>query len=318
MKVGLVTSIPRGGPVEHAVLLARDLITLGVEVRAVAVDERIAARFAAVGARVAVIPLVRPFDPAGAVRVRRFLRGVDVIHTHDRRSGLWVRVLPRAGDWRRTRHAGGPPAPADGPAPPARRGPLRVHTLHGLPEPFLTDAPPSLKARAAYRGLDRGLRRFTDVLVTPSHAMAQLLAERVGYDVGELVVVPNGVDVPLEPLPRGDLVGTIALLEPVKGLEYLIEAAKRLPDARFVDLRHRFAGGRPARAGSRPADRVRGVRPQRRGAEAAVDLRAAVDHGEQPAGAARGARVRHPRRGQPRGRDPGVRPARHCDARAAA
>ena len=75
-------------------------------------------------------------------------------------------------------------------------GPVRVHTLHGLPEPFLTEAAPSLKARVAYRGLDRGLRRFTDVLVTPSHAMARLLAERIGYDVDELVVVPNGVDVP--------------------------------------------------------------------------------------------------------------------------
>jgi glycosyltransferase involved in cell wall biosynthesis len=157
---------------------------------------------------------------------------------------LWVRVAPRRGDWRRPRRAAGPSSPA-------QRGPLRVHTLHGLPEPFLTGAPPSLAARVAYRGLDRGLRRFTDVLVTPSHAMAQLLAQRVGYDVGELVVVPNGVDVPDAPLSRGDLVGTIALLEPVKGLEYLIDAAKLLPGARFVifgtgsqerDLRERARG----------------------------------------------------------------------------
>ena len=83
-----------------------------------------------------------------------------------------------------------------------------MHTLHGLPEPFLTEAPPSLKARVAYRGLDRGLRRFTDVLVTPSHAMARLLADRIGYDLGELVVVPNGVDVPETTQPRGDRVGT--------------------------------------------------------------------------------------------------------------
>ena len=67
---------------------------LGVDVRAVAVDERVAARFDAVGARVAVLPLVRPFDPVGAVRVRRFVGGADVVHSHDRRSGLWVRVLP--------------------------------------------------------------------------------------------------------------------------------------------------------------------------------------------------------------------------------
>lgn len=208
MKVALVTSIPHGGPLEHALLLARDLVSLGVSVRAVAMDAKAAARFDAVGARVVVLPLERPFDPVGAVRVRRFVTGADVVHSHDRRSGLWVRVLPG--------------------------GPVRVHTLHGLPEPFLTEAAPSLKARVAYRGLDRGLRRFTDVLVTPSRAMARLLADRIGYDVGELVVVPNGVDVPDQPIAAGDRVGTIALLEPVKGLEYLIEAARLLPGKRFV------------------------------------------------------------------------------------
>jgi glycosyltransferase involved in cell wall biosynthesis len=132
--------------------------------------------------------------------------GSDVVHTHDRRSGLWVRIAPNL----------------KGP------GPFRFHTLHGLPEPFLTEAAPSLRARVAYRGLDRGLRRFTDVLVTPSHAMARLLRDRIGYDLDELVVVPNGVDVPDTMLPRGDRIGTIALLEPVKGLEYLIEAARLL------------------------------------------------------------------------------------------
>ena len=40
MKVALVTSIPYGGPVEHAVLLARDLVALGVEVSAVACMRR--------------------------------------------------------------------------------------------------------------------------------------------------------------------------------------------------------------------------------------------------------------------------------------
>jgi glycosyltransferase involved in cell wall biosynthesis len=202
VKVALVTSLERGGPLEHAVLLARDLVALGADVRAVAVDARVAERFDAVGARVAVLPLVRPFDPVGAARVRRFVSGADVVHSHDRRSGLWVRALPG--------------------------GPARVHTLHGLPEPFLTEAPASLKARIAYRGLDRGLRRFTDVLVTPSHAMARLLADRIGYELDELVVVPNGVDLPDARSPRGARVGTIALLEPVKGLEYLIDAMRIL------------------------------------------------------------------------------------------
>ncbi len=226
MKVALVTSLHRGGPLEHAVLLARDLVRTGVDVRVVAAGPETAERFAAVGARVAVIPLERPFDPAGAVRVHRFIRGADVVHSHDRRSGLWVRLGPRAGA-------------------------LRVHTIHGLPEPYLDDTRPGLRARLAYEGLERALR--TDVIVTPSQAMARLLADRLGY--GSLAVIPNGVDIPPEPLPRGELVGALSLFEPVKGLDVLIDAVPlvlaRRPETRFAlfgtgmleaELRARAAG----------------------------------------------------------------------------
>jgi glycosyltransferase involved in cell wall biosynthesis len=148
------------------------------------------------------------------------------VHSHDRRSGLWARLGPR-------------------------RGALRVHTIHGLPEPYLDETRPGLRARLAYEGLERALR--TDVIVTPSHAMARLLAERLGY--GTLAVVPNGVDIPAEPLPRGELVGAVSLFEPVKGLDVLIDAVPfvlaRRPDTRFAlfgtgtleaELRERAAG----------------------------------------------------------------------------
>jgi glycosyltransferase involved in cell wall biosynthesis len=226
VKVALVTSLHRGGPLEHAVLLARDLLRAGVDVRAVAAGPETAERFAAAGARVAAIPLERPFDPAGAVRVHRFIRGADVVHSHDRRSGLWVRLGPRAGA-------------------------LRVHTIHGLPEPYLEDDRPGLRARLAYEGLERALP--TDVIVTPSQAMAGLLAERLGYE--GLTVIPNGVDIPPEPLPRGELVGALSLFEPVKGLDVLIDAVPnvlaRRPETRFAlfgsgmleaELRARAAG----------------------------------------------------------------------------
>ncbi len=177
LKVALVTSIPYGGPVEHAILLARDLTALGVSVRAVAVDDAVAARFADAGARAAVLPLRSPGDWAGAVRVHRFVRGADVVHSHDRRSGLWMRLGPS-------------------------HGALRVHTLHGLPEPYLDETRPGLKARLAYGGLERALR--TDVLIAPSHAAARLLSERVGYALEDIVVVPNGVDFPPQPFTPGD------------------------------------------------------------------------------------------------------------------
>jgi glycosyltransferase involved in cell wall biosynthesis len=207
VKVALVTSIPYGGPVEHAVLLARDLVRLGVAVSAVAADPAVAARFAAGGARAAVLPLRSPGDWAGAVRVHRFVRDADVVHSHDRRSGLWVRLGPS-------------------------HGALRVHTLHGLPEPYLDEVRPGLKARLAYGGLERALAARADVLIAPSHAAARLLSDRVGYALEDIVVVPNGVDFPAEPVAPGALVGTLSAHEPVKGLEVFLAAVPLVLEAR--------------------------------------------------------------------------------------
>jgi glycosyltransferase involved in cell wall biosynthesis len=212
VKVALVTSIPYGGPVEHAVLLARDLVRLGVSVSAVAADPAVAARFADAGARAAVLPLRSPGDWTGAVRVHRFVRGADVVHSHDRRGGLWVRLGPS-------------------------HGALRVHTLHGLPEPYL-EGRPGLKGRVAYGGLERALAARTDVLIAPSHAAARLLSERIGYRLEDIAVVPNGVDLPPEPFTPGALVGTLSAHEPVKGLDVFLAAVPlvlaRRPGTRFV------------------------------------------------------------------------------------
>jgi glycosyltransferase involved in cell wall biosynthesis len=201
MKVALVTSIAHGGPIEHAVLLARDLTALGVDVRAVVCDERLAERFP----RAAVIPLRHQLDAAGAVRVHRYVRGADIVHTHDRRSGLWMRLVPGR----------------------------RVHTLHGLPDPYLGS--PSWRARLVYGQFERRLP--ADLLLAPSHAAARLLTERVGY-TRPIEVVPNGVDVPDEPIQRGGLVGTLSAHEPVKGLDVFLDAVPfvlaRRPGTRFA------------------------------------------------------------------------------------
>jgi glycosyltransferase involved in cell wall biosynthesis len=219
VKVALVTSIPRGGPLEHALLLARDLGALGVDVRAVAADAAAARRFAASGARAAVLPLRSWADVRGAGAVCRFVHGADVVHSHDRRSGLWVRLGPRPDRWA-----------------------VRAHTLHGLPEPFLPPpvglARPGLRARLAYAGLERGLAGRTDLLIAPSEAAAELLASRVGYAREQIRVVPNGVDLPAEPVAGGTLVGTLSALEPVKGVDVFLRAAAVLsrerPRLRFA------------------------------------------------------------------------------------
>jgi glycosyltransferase involved in cell wall biosynthesis len=170
----------------------------------------VAARAEAAGAEPTVIPLRRPGDVAGGVRVRRAVSGADVVHAHDRRSGLWLRLLP-------------PPRPA-----------ARVYTVHGLPEPYLPPPVgpevPGLRARVAYQGLDAWLCRRADAVVVPSHAVADLLVDRLGYPRAKLVVIPNGVEpgTPEPPSSRGQLVGSVSVLDPVKGLDVFLRAGARL------------------------------------------------------------------------------------------
>jgi glycosyltransferase involved in cell wall biosynthesis len=217
MKVALVCTLAGGGPVEHALVLARGLAGEGTDVRAVCATPELAARFAAAGAEPVVAPLAGTLDAAGARRMRAALRGVDVVHAQDRRAGLWTRVLPGPG--------------------------ARVYTVHGLPDPYLPPpagpARPGVRAVLAYRGVDAALARWrTDALIVPSRAVASVLTRRIGFPDGRLTVIPNGIE-PGEPLAAaGDAVGTLSVLEPVKGLPTFLEAAAALarerPALRFA------------------------------------------------------------------------------------
>ena len=201
-----------------------------------------AARFAAAGARVWVIPLRHQLDLAGGVRVRRALAGADVVHAQDRRSGLWTRALPVAG---------------------ARL----VYTVHGLPDPYLPPPAgserPGVAARVAYEGVDAELARRADALITPSRAFAELLVTRLRVPAEKLRVIPNGVE-PRPLVTPGAEVGTLSALEPVKGLGVFVEAAARLardrPDLRFAVFGDGLAGGGAAR----PRGRARPRRAARR------------------------------------------------------
>jgi glycosyltransferase involved in cell wall biosynthesis len=221
MRVCLVTSIERGGPLEHAILLARGLAGRGLKVEAVCATTDAARRFAAVGAEAHVLPLRRPCDPLQAIRIARVANRADVVHAHDRRSGLWTRVVPGV------------------------RRPVRVYTAHGLPDAFL---PPyagrprrTVRDTVAYRWLDAGLAHRAHAVVVPSRAAADLLASEVGYPAERMTVIANGVD-PRGVLPARNggspLVGTLAVLEPVKGLDVFLRAAARVarphPGVRFA------------------------------------------------------------------------------------
>jgi glycosyltransferase involved in cell wall biosynthesis len=227
MRVRFVTSLRRGGPVEHTLSLARAMAEDGVDVGAVCVNDDVAKRFRAAEADSRVIPLRSWRDARHAREAWNYVRGADVVHGEDRRSGLWVRLGPRP-----------------------RQGGLRVYTVHGLPDEYLAvpgqGVQPGARATLAYRGLDAALCRRADAVIAPSSAFADLLVARLGFPREKLVVIPHGVRVPDRPVSTGTLVGTIALLEPVKGLDVFLRSAARLAD-RDPELRFAIFGSGPER-----------------------------------------------------------------------
>ena len=211
MRVALVTSLTQGGPLDHSVTLAGELTRIGVEVTAVCSADRIAARFRARGARAFVLPLRHQLDALGAIRIRRLTVRCDVVHAQDRRSGLWTRLPPHA-----------------------CRVPPTVYTFHGLPDPYLPEevaTRPSLRDRLAYERLDPALARRSAAVVVPSHFMAGVLEKRLHFPAEKLAVIPNGVE-PGTFTGGGELVGTVSVLEPVKGLDLFVRAAAELVEER--------------------------------------------------------------------------------------
>jgi glycosyltransferase involved in cell wall biosynthesis len=217
LKVLQATAIAAGGPVEHSLVLSRELVAAGVEVVATCSTAELAERFAAAGATPHLLRFDRTADLDAAAQLARLARGVDVVHAQDRRTGLLTRI--RRGD-----------------------DAARVYTAHGLPDPYLpipanAGRRPGLRGQLAYRGLEGLLARRTDAIVVASQALARRLETRLGFPAERTWVIPNGV----EPQPQaggGDLVASISLLEPVKGLESFVRAAASLsgaaPPARFA------------------------------------------------------------------------------------
>jgi glycosyltransferase involved in cell wall biosynthesis len=219
MRVVLVTSIDRGGPIEQSLLLAHGLARRGASVQVTCANAHLAERFACDGVRAEVLPLRHQADARGAARVWRLARGADVIHAHDRRAGLWTRLGPRP-----------------------RSGGIRVYTAHGIPEvyhpPPVGSGHPGLRATLLYRGLDASLCARSDAVIVPSRAVAEDLATRLGYHRNKLVVIPNGIKVPGTTTTGGLLIGTFSVLEPFKGIDMFLRATARLapnhPDWQFV------------------------------------------------------------------------------------
>lgn len=217
MKVVYASSLERGGPLSHLRDLAPQVAGRGLDVTVLCASEPVAAGFRESGVEAFVIPLRHKLDVAGAARVWRHL-DADVVHTHDRRTGLLVRPQGRA------------------------RAAKVVHTLHGMPEEIAlrvgrndSPAPPGV-SRARLAWLIHGYLRIESLLgrlgtiVVPSEAMRRFLVQR-GLGSRRIHVIPSGVTVgPARSRPAREPVvaATAANLEYWKGIDVLLEACARL------------------------------------------------------------------------------------------
>jgi glycosyltransferase involved in cell wall biosynthesis len=218
MRVVYVSTIERGGPLTHLRQLAPRVAEEGVDVHVLCASDDVAESFHALGVSAETVPVAHKLDVRGAAAFWPRLRGADVVHTHDRRAGLFGRLAGRA------------------------RGSQIVHTLHGLPEEIAArvgredapDPPGVTRGRIewllhGYLGIENALTRLGH-LVSPSQALADFVLAR-GFPARLLHVIPYGVSRDLVPghvrNGQGPLaVGVAANLEYWKGVDVLIEAVR--------------------------------------------------------------------------------------------
>jgi glycosyltransferase involved in cell wall biosynthesis len=217
LKVVYASSLERGGPLSHLRNLAPEVAAQGVDVTVLCANESVAAGFRNAGIEAIVVPLRHKLDVAGAARVWRHV-GADIVHTHDRRTGLLVRPQGRA------------------------RSAKVVHTLHGMPEELAlrvgrNDSPtPPGVSRARLAWLLHGQLRIESWLgrlgtvVVPSDAIRRFLVQHRRAS-GRIHVIPSGVTVgPARTRPAREPVvaATTANLEYWKGVDVLLEACAQL------------------------------------------------------------------------------------------
>jgi glycosyltransferase involved in cell wall biosynthesis len=218
MRVVYVATIDRGGPISHLQLLAPAVARAGIDVHVVCANESLASSFRADGVDASVVAVRSKTDLRGAARIRPALRGADIVHTHDRRAGLFARPIARL------------------------IGSRPVHTLHGLPEEIAvrfgrtTDGslPRMSPARVAwfrwgYPRIETVLASLGHVIV-PSEAMVAFLVDH-GLSRRRVHVIPNGIDAQPRRVRSPDTSAlrlvTVANLEYWKGVDVVIDACAR-------------------------------------------------------------------------------------------
>lgn len=217
----VVSTSPGGGPTQVLALAPR-LRALGFEpIVAGPMNGALAPAFRDDGIEVVDVRTDRLAPGAIGTLVQLIrARGVRLVHTHGKGAGLHGRLAARA--------AGVPV----------------VHTFHGVH--FESYRAPT---RALYLALERGLGRMTAAFVCVSSAEHAEATRLRLIPPGRGRIVPNGVDVAaLEAAaldriaarrmlgldPDAVVIGTVARLDPVKGIDVLARAMAHLSDVQLV------------------------------------------------------------------------------------
>jgi glycosyltransferase involved in cell wall biosynthesis len=225
MRVALVLTQDRGGPVDLTVALAREVAGRPGGPEIMIAGPRPVTSAGDVTGLLRPVHVRSKTDLAGGRQLGRVLRGwaPDVVHAQDRRAALAAVTGARVA------------APV-------------VATYHGVPDAaagLWVTAGPLARCRPSARALavlaaDALVARRAAVTVAPSMTMAAFLRRRLRLPASRLLLIPNGVALPSPRPPAGPArtfisVGTFA---PAKSVGTLVEAfaevARSRPHLRLI------------------------------------------------------------------------------------
>lgn len=226
----IITRLDVGGSTENTVISAirmprGEFSCRVVSGRTTDPPPGMAASLAAAGVEWIQLPQLRRkvnpvWDFSALVGLWRLIQRIrpNLVHTHSSKAGFLGRVASRL--------AGVPHI---------------VHTPHG----HIFDGYFSPLAAKTFIGLERVAARWTDRFVTLSDGEVR---DHLRHGIGrpeQFVTIPSGVDLdpvlqatPVRLAPGRPVIGTVARLVPIKGIEHLIDAApgifEHFPDARIL------------------------------------------------------------------------------------
>lgn len=199
-----------GGSERHLLTLLPALAERGADVRFLGLDDPSRAPdpfYDALTVPYERVSAPRDVDPALALRVRRAVRGADIVHTHLVHADVYGALGAR---------------------------PL-VSTKHN-DDPFRA---------GSFRYVERALARRAFRIIAITHALARFQIERVGLPADKVEVIHYGLDElpgawgtnPPDPVPPdARVLLCICRLEPQKGVDVAIRALEQIPDAHLVVL----------------------------------------------------------------------------------